>query len=102
MKKTTVEPMVRDKSPVSRLVRKGLVFEVRSINMRNVGGPMGGDDSTPDNWSYLVDDETVGMAMCDRDYGGVIKWSKQGRVFSSGDLGYVMYEITARDVWKRP
>lgn len=75
------------------------VYEAISTDIAmEAGGPMG--SPAEENWRKLFRDQESAKAFCEKDYAqhepASIKWRKDGSSFrvSSGDLGFVMYDIT--------
>jgi len=71
------------------------MYELTSTDLTNLGGPMG-TESTSENFHKLFASLESAKSAAERDYNqsrGPIKWKRNGRGWTSGDLGYVMYDI---------
>lgn len=71
---------------------KAKVFELKSENLTNLGGPMGSEYTTT-NWRKLFETEEAAKKYAEKNYGRKIKWVKSGKHTRSPDLSYVMYHI---------
>jgi hypothetical protein len=78
------------------------VYRLVSEDVTNVGGPMGDNDSS-ENWTEYFESIDGAKAFAEKDYAktergrkeGPIKWREDGtRGWTSGDLSFVMYDIT--------
>lgn len=80
------------------------VYELVSENLSNLGSSMG-TESTSENWRGLFSDKTKAKAYAEKDYlkqagpkQPPIKWRREGRGYTSQDLGFVMYTIQLKRV----
>lgn len=67
------------------------MFELESENLTSLGR-MG--DTTTTNWRRFYKTVAAARKAAEKDFGGRIVWSRDGRRWCSGDLGHVMYTIS--------
>lgn len=68
-------------------------FQLKSLNLTQVGGPMGTDMVT-ENFSRLYSSAEKAKKAAEKDYGKKIEWNRYGfEGYNSPDLLHVMYEI---------
>ena len=77
-------------------------FELVSVDMSNLGGPMG-NNSTSENWRKLFTTMQKAKTYAENDYYKTgrtekIKWSKSNKITHTQDLGFVMYEIDKKEM----
>lgn len=82
-----------------------IIFALHSVNMSNLGGPMGSDDSTPTNWIKYFHNKLNAKKFAQHDYDKLmdegkgitkkIEWlhEKLDSTLVSEDLGFVQYHI---------
>ena len=73
------------------------MYKLRNEDLTHLGGPMGAEYTTTRYNKYFT---TVDKAknFAEKEYGKPINWTKYNRSISSGDLGYVMYDITLVEI----
>jgi hypothetical protein len=69
------------------------IFQLVSENLTHLGGNMGTEYTYP-NYTKFFSSIEFAKKHAEKEYKGIIKWSKRGDTISSGDLGHVMYLIT--------
>ena len=87
---------------------KNYIFELVSLDLSRIGGPMG-TEYTTDNWRKLFTKKEDAQIFAETDYKKEckdykrnpekIKWSKSGNRWHSQDLTFVMYEIQKREIF---
>jgi hypothetical protein len=68
------------------------MYELQSINLTNLGGPMG-TEYTKTNWRRYFKTLRGAKNTAEMDYGKKIDWRKTDGEIHSGDLLYVLYNI---------
>jgi len=73
-------------------------YELKSENLTGLGSPMG-TERTWTNWRRFYKTVEAAQAAAEKDYGKKIQWCHEKNetcnIIRSGDLGHVMYYITA-------
>lgn len=76
-----------------------MLYKLVSTNLSHLG-TMGAD--TPENFSILSEDINKLKRLAQADYGEDLAWEETesdfGTGFTTGDLNYVMYDITPQEV----
>jgi hypothetical protein len=68
------------------------MYELKSINLSHIGGPMG-TEYTRTNWRRYFKTLKGAKTAAENDYSKNIDWKKTDGEIHSGDLLYVMYTI---------
>lgn len=71
---------------------KNELFTLRSVNLTDLGGPMG-TETTWDNYIKYFNSIEAARAYAEKEFGEKIRWAKDGSGLTSGDLRHVAYDI---------
>jgi len=76
---------------------KPMIYNVVAENTSTMGAPMGVTIHMSDYFNLYFDDIGAALARCQKHYGkknGVLKWKRDGKRWTTGDLLWVCYSIT--------
>ena len=79
------------------MTEKLKIFQLRSENLTNLGGPMG-TENTFDNFNKPFQTLESAKAYAEKDYGKPIEWIQEKNYVRSPDLAWVMYHIKEVEV----